>query len=48
MKTRNNFVHEKDYVNEWTRLRNSVDFVMCELQKTSLEAHNQVVQTLND
>jgi hypothetical protein len=48
VKFRTYFVHDKDYINEWTRLRNRVDFVMCELQKTSLEAHNQALQTLND
>jgi len=44
----NNLVHEEDYVNEWGRLRDIIDFVMCELQKTSLEAHNNAQNTLND
>jgi len=48
VKTRNNFVHEKDYVNEWTRLRIRVDTVMCELQKASLEAHDKALNTLNE
>jgi len=38
--TISNFVHEKNYVDEWTSLREIVDYVMCELQKLSLEAHN--------
>ena len=36
VKTRNNYIHEKDYVNEWTSLRNRVEYMMCELQKLSL------------
>ena len=40
VKARNNFVHEENYVKEWRRLRERVDFVMSELQKSSLEAHN--------
>ena len=47
-KTRTKFVHENDYVDEWTKLRSRVDFVMCELQKISLEAHDQTLQSLND
>ena len=35
IKTRNNPVHEEDYVSEWTSLRNRVDYMMCELQKLS-------------
>jgi len=41
VKTRNNFVHEGEYVNEWTSLRSRVDYMMCELQKLSLEAHDK-------
>ena len=43
VKTRSNFVHEKDYVSERTSLRGRVDYVMCELQKLSIEAHNQAL-----
>jgi len=32
VKTRSNFVHEEDYVGEWTVLRSRVDYMMCELQ----------------
>ena len=46
MKTRNNFVHEKDYVSEWTSLRNRVEYIMCELQKLSLEAHDKALLDL--
>jgi hypothetical protein len=48
VKTRNNFVHEEDCVNEWGKLRDRVDFVMCELQKISLEAHDETQNTLKD
>jgi len=48
VKTRNNLVHENDYVDEWTGLKERVDYVMCELQKLSLEAHNQTMNSLQD
>ena len=41
--TRNNFVHERVYVDEWTRLMNRVEYMMCELQKLSLEAHDKAL-----
>jgi len=43
VKTRNNFVHEKINVDEWTSLRNRVEYMMCELQKLSLEAHDKAL-----
>jgi len=46
VKTRNNFVHEKIYVDEWTSLRNIVEYMMCELQKLSLEAHDKALLDL--
>jgi len=48
VKARNNFVHEENYVKEWRRLRERVDFVMSELQKSSLEMHSNAQNTLND
>jgi len=48
VKARNNLVHEEDYVQEWRRLRERVDFVMSELQKSSLEAHSNAKNSLND
>jgi len=36
VKTKNNFIYEKDYVSEWTSLRNRVEYMMCELHKLSL------------
>jgi len=41
VKRRNNLVHEGEYVSEWTSLRSRVDYMMCELQKLSLEAHDK-------
>jgi len=46
VKTRNNFIHEKDYVNEWTSLRNKVEYMMCELHKLSLKAHDKALLDL--
>jgi hypothetical protein len=48
VKARNNFVHLENYEEKWTALREIVDTVMCELQKLSLEAHNQSINTLNN
>jgi len=48
VKAKINFVHEEDYVKEWRRLRERVDFVMSEHQKSSLEAHSNAQSTLND
>ena len=46
VKTRNNLVHEDDYVSEWTSLRSRVDYMMCELQKLSLETHDKALLDL--
>ena len=46
IKTRNNLVHEEDYVSNWTSLRSRVDYMMCELQKLSLEAHDKALLDL--
>ena len=35
-----------DYVSEWTSLRSRVDYMMCELQKLSLEAHDKALLDL--
>jgi hypothetical protein len=48
VKARNSLVHEEEYVKEWRRLRERVDFVMSELQKSCLEAHNNAMNSLND
>jgi len=44
VKARNNFVH----LEKWTALIERVDTVMCELQKLSLEAHKESINTLNN
>jgi len=36
-------VHEKDYVSEWTTLRSRVNYMMCELHKLSLKAHDKAL-----
>jgi len=46
VKTRSNFVHEEDYVSEWTTLRSRLDYMMCELQKLTLEAHDKALLDL--
>jgi len=46
VKTRNNLVHEEDYVSEWTSLRSRVDYMMFGLQKLSLEAHDKALLDL--
>ena len=46
VKTINNFIHEKDYVSEWTSLRNRVEYMTCELHKLSLEAHDKTLLDL--
>jgi len=43
VKTRKNFIYEKDYVSEWTSLRNRMEYMMCELHKLSLEAHDKAL-----
>jgi len=46
VKTRNNYIHEKDYVSEWTSLSNRVEYMMCELHKLSLKAHDKALLDL--
>jgi len=43
VKTRSNLIHKKSYVDQWTSLRERIDYVMGELQKISIEAHNQAL-----
>jgi hypothetical protein len=47
VKARNNVVHEEKYVKAWNRLRERVNFIMSELQKSSLEAHINTKHSLN-
>jgi len=48
MKTINNLIHKESYFDQWTSLRERIDYVMNELHKSSLEAHNQALSTLQD
>jgi len=48
VEARNNLVHEEDYVKEWRRLRERVDFVMSEFQKSCIDAHNNAKNSLHD
>jgi len=41
VKARNDLIHTERYEDKWTALRERVDTVMRELQKLSIEAHNQ-------
>jgi len=47
VKTINNFVHAENYEEKWTALRERVDIVMCEVQKLSIEAYKESINTLN-
>jgi len=38
VEARNNLVHKESYEKQWRRLRERVDFVMSELQRSSLDA----------
>jgi len=38
IQARNNLIHEENYVKQWRRLRERVDFVLTELQRSSFDA----------
>jgi len=42
VEARNNLVHEECYVKQWRRLRERVDFVLSELQRSSFDAQDIV------
>jgi len=46
--TRSNFVHKENYEEQWITLRERVNYVLCELQKLSLKAHNQALNSLKN
>jgi len=48
VKTRSILIHNESYVDQWTSLRERIDYVMNEHHKSSLEAHNQALKTLQD
>jgi len=45
---RNNLVHEENYVKQWRRLKERVDFVLTELQRSSLDAQETAQNNLHD
>jgi len=45
---RNNLVHEDNYVKQWRRLKERVDYVLTELQRSSLDAQETTQNNLQD
>jgi len=45
---RNNLVHEESYEKQWRRLRERVEFVLSELQRSSLDAQDIAQNNLMD
>jgi len=45
---RNNLVHEESYQKQWRRLRDRVDFVLSELQRSSFDAQDTAQNNLQD
>jgi hypothetical protein len=45
---RNNLVHEESYKKQWRRLREKVNFVMSELQRSSLDAQDIAQNNFQD
>jgi len=45
---RNNLVHEESYEKQWRRLRERVDFVLSELQRSSFDAQDTAQNNLQD
>ena len=48
VEARNNLVHEESYVKQWRRLRERVDFVLSELQRSSFDAQDIAQNNLQD
>jgi len=48
VQVRNNLTHEEKYDKQWRRLRERVDFVMSELQRSSLDAQDNAQNNLQD
>jgi len=40
VQARNNLIHEDNYVKQWRRLRERVDFIISELERSSLDAQD--------
>ena len=48
VQARNNLVHEDNYVKQWRRLRERVDFIISELERSSLDAQDTAQNNLQD
>jgi len=48
IQARNNLIHEDNYVKQWRRLRERVDFVLSELQRSSFDAQDAAQNKLQD
>jgi len=48
IQARNNLIHEDNYVNQWRKLRERVDFVLTELQRSSFDAQDAAQNMLQD
>jgi len=48
IRARNNLVHEECYEKKWRRLRERVDFVLSELQRSSIDAQDTAQKNLQD
>jgi len=48
IQARNNLIHEDNYVKQWRRLRERVDFVLRELQRSSFDAQDAAQNKLQD
>ena len=48
IEARNNLIHEDSYQKQWRRLRERVDFVLSELQRSSFDAQDTAQNNLQD
>jgi len=48
IEARNNLIHENNYQKQWRRLRERVDFVLSELQRSSFDAQDIAQNNLQD
>jgi len=48
IQARYNLIHEDNYVKQWRRLRERVDFVLTELQRSSFDAQDTAQNKLHD
>jgi len=48
IQARNNLIHEDNYEKQWKRLKERVDFVLTELQRSCLDAQDSAQNKLQD